>query len=92
MRIPGAPFETGTMIGAQAVSRPLKGVRKNARLSTGYRGGGSGWGVALRSPILRLAKEPRKSMARPPSLALPHKGGGNWRLASGSRALPLEIV
>jgi hypothetical protein len=67
MRIPGAPFETGTIIGAEAISRPPCG-------------GGSGWGVALRSPILRLAKEARKSMARPPLCPVNVAGSANGRL------------
>ncbi len=62
MGIPGAPFETGTSTAAQAVSRPPCG-------------GGSGWGVAPRSPIWADGVDSRKSMARPPSLALPHKAG-----------------
>ncbi len=76
MRISGDLVWTGEI--ASAHSRPPCG-------------GGSGWGVAPRYPIRAYGVDSRKGMAQPPSLALPHKGGGNWRLAS-SRTLQQEVV
>ncbi len=55
-------------------------------------GGGSGWGVALLSPIIPFAVDGRKSMARPPSLALPHRGEGTRSPARGKAAIPPRIA
>ena len=62
---------------ASAGPRPRQPVERRASFRTPYGGGGSGWGVALRSPIIPVAVDGRKSMVRPPFLALPHKGGAN---------------
>jgi hypothetical protein len=53
-------------------------------------GGGPGWGVALTPRIVGPCEDSQRS-ARPPSLTLPHKGGGNFRaLTSSPESLSAE--
>src|SRR5208282_2177314 len=69
---------------ARLRSRPPKGVRKNARLSTGCGGGGQGWGVARTGqhsavPWARI-HEPQETAAEASEIGLARRrvGPGNF--------------
>jgi protein ImuB len=62
-------------------------------------GGGQGWGVAQAKAIIECAAPVLRGTARPPSLILPHKGGGDARargdapeaITNGTPARPLRL-
>lgn len=72
------PRQSGEAAGPDATCTPAPIARRETGvLPDALCGGGPGWGVARTSEFVRRRKIKLRGSARPPTLILPHKGGGN---------------